>query len=412
MKILLICQYYHPEPFRVHDLCEALAKRGHELHVVTGMPNYPEGKFYAGYEHSGGSDEILNGVHVHRCRILPRKTGVINRFLNYYSYVFASMRYVRSRACSPVGGGKFDMVLIYQLSPVMMAEAGLGYKKRNRVPAVMYCLDLWPESLAAGGIRQSSPIYWFFGRISRRLYRNMDRILVTSRMFVPYLHERFGIDSSRIEYLPQYAEAFFAPSESQERKGEPIRLAFAGNIGAAQSIDTILDAAALLRNEAIEFHIAGGGVELERLRHRAEEESLSKVFFYGRKPALEMPEFYAAADAMIVTLQKNPVLSLTLPGKVQSYMAAGKPIIGAIDGETAAVIEEAQCGFCGPAEDAEVLAENIRRFCACEKKNDMVRHAAEYYSEHYDREAFLNRLEKELYAASSWREPCKEGQKV
>lgn len=396
MKILVICQYYHPEPFRVHDLCEALAERGHELHVVTGMPNYPEGRFYAGYEHSGGSDELLNGVHVHRCPILPRKTGVINRFLNYYSFVFSSMRYVRSRACVPVGGGKFDVVLIYQLSPVMMAEAGLCYKNKNRVPAVMYCLDLWPESLTAGGIRQGSLIYWLFGRISRRLYRNMDRILVTSRMFVPYLHERFGIDSSRIEYLPQYAEAFFAPSEPCERQQGPVRLAFAGNIGAAQSIDTILDAAALLREKPVEFHIIGGGTELERLRDRAARESLTNVVFHGRRPANEMPAYYSMADAMIVSLQRDPVLSLTLPGKVQSYMAAGKPIIGAIDGEAAAVIEEAQCGFCGPAEDAQLLVKNIELFVNSKDKEQLGINARRYYEEHFQRESFLDKLTKAL----------------
>ncbi len=404
MKILVICQYYHPEPFRVHDLCEALAERGHEIHVVTGIPNYPDGEFYAGYEHSGDSDEILNGVHVHRCPIRPRKTGAANRFLNYCSFALASKRYVRSRACVPDGGGKFDAVLIYQLSPVMMAEAGLAYKKKNRTPAVMYCLDLWPESLAAGGISQSSPIYRFFGRISRRLYRGMDRILVTSKMFAPYLHERFGIDSGRIEYLPQYAESFFAPSESHERKEGPIRLAFAGNIGSAQSVDTILDAAALLRGEKVEFHIAGSGVELERLRRRADEESLTNVFFYGRKPATEMPDFYAAADAMLVTLQKDPVLSLTLPGKVQSYMAAGKPIIGAIDGEAAAVIGEAQCGFCGPAEDAGTLADNLPRFCSCDGREKLGRNAAEYYRDHFDRAVFLNALEENIKSVLPRRE--------
>lgn len=400
MKILVVCQYYYPEPFRVHDLCEALAARGHELHVVTGLPNYPEGVVYPGYENSGDTDEMLNDVKVHRCRILPRRTGMLNRLLNYYSFVFASLRYVRSRACRPADGGAFDAVLIYQLSPVMMAEAGLAYKKKHRVPALMYCLDLWPESLAAGGLRQGSPVYRLFNRISRRLYRGMDRILVTSRLFAPYLQEQFEIDGDKIAYLPQYAEAFFAPSETAERKAGPVRLVFAGNIGTAQSIDTILDAASLLRDAAVEFHLVGSGSELDHMRSRAEKEALSNVIFYGRRPAQEMPALYAMADAMLVTLQKNPVLSRTLPGKVQSYMAAGKPIIGAIDGEAVAVIKEANCGFCGPAEDAKTLAANILRFYACDYRDELARNAVKYYREHFDRELFLNTLDQELQAVA------------
>lgn len=395
-KILVICQYYKPEPFRISDICEEMVRRGHEVQVVTGYPNYPEGVLYDGYGKGKHIDEVINGVKVHRCYTVPRETGTVKRMMNYYSYAASATKYVLSGQCVASDGGKFDVVFCNQLSPVMMADAAIAYKKKHRVPIVMYCLDLWPESLIAGGITRESKIYKYYHHVSKRIYRQMDKILITSRMFSDYLQKEFGIKKSRIEYLPQYAEGIFEELPAKEENGT-FDFMFAGNIGEIQSVETILKAAEYLQNEPVKIHIIGGGTDLERLQKIKEEEQLDNVVFYGRRPLEEMPEFYKKADAMLVTLAADPVLSLTLPGKVQSYMAVGKPIIGAIDGETKKVIEEAECGLCGNADNAELLAENIRRFISDDiDRKQFGRNARKFYERYFQTELFMNKLEKEL----------------
>ena len=391
MKILVICQYYYPEPFRISDICEEMVKRGHEVTVVTGTPNYPEGEIYKGYENNARADEVINGVHVHRCPIFPRKTGVLHRMLNYFSYPWQAKKYVKNLMASD--GKPFDVVFVNQLSPVMMAEPAIAYKKRYGTPVVMYCLDLWPESLAAGGIKSTSLIYKAFHKISKRIYREMDRILITSRKFRGYLKDEFGIDDTVIEYLPQYAEGLFKPLPFRQNAGG-INLLFAGNIGEIQGVETIVKAAKKIHDKRVHFHIVGGGTDLERLKELSK--GLENITFYGRRPLEEMPQFYAMADAMLVTLKADPVLSLTLPGKVQSYMAVGKPIIGAIDGEASEVIIEAHCGYCGKAEDVNSLVENVTSFMECDDKKQIGINARLFYERHFERNKYMNELEQKL----------------
>ena len=392
-KILVICQYYKPEPFRISDICEEMVRRGHEVLVVTGYPNYPEGILYEGYGKGKHIDEVINGVKVHRCYTIPRETGTVKRMLNYYSYATSSTKYVLSDKCVAMDGKPFDVVFCNQLSPVMMADAAIAYKKKYKVPAVMYCLDLWPESLIAGGITRESVIYKYFHHVSKKIYRQMDKILITSRLFSNYLIKEFNIKKEKIEYLPQYAEGIFERISPKKENGT-FDFVFAGNIGAVQSVETVIKAAELLKDEPVRFHIVGGGTDLERLQQKAK--GLEHVIFYGRRPLEEMPEYYAKADAMLVTLAADPVLSLTLPGKVQSYMAVGKPIIGAIDGETKNTIKKAQCGFCGKADDASELAENIKRFINCGDRATMGQRARKYYEENFEEKLFMNKLEQKL----------------
>lgn len=391
MKILVICQYYYPEPFRIHNICEELVRRGHEVTVVTGEPNYPEGTIYKGYENHKISEEILNGVRVQRCPIIPRKTGTVYRALNYYSYSFSAKRFVLSKRCIASDGKAFDIVFVNQLSPVMMAEPAIAYKEKYNIPILMYCLDLWPASLIAGGVKKNSLSYKFFHKVSKRIYTKMDRILVTSKMFKQYLMENFNVDEEDIEYLPQYAEDVFKPLSCSKEK-DTVDFMFAGNIGTAQSVITILKAAEFLKNEPkIHFHIIGGGTELPMLQEKSK--NLSNVTFYGRRPLEEMPYFYNKADAMIVTLKADPILSYTLPGKVQSYMAVGKPIIGAINGEAADVINNSGCGFCGKAEDVDELVSNIRKFVKFNNKEILCINSRAFYEKEFNRVKFMDRLE-------------------
>lgn len=367
-----------------------MVRRGHEVHVVTGYPNYPEGILYEGYGKGKKIDEIINGVKVHRCYTVPRETGAVKRMLNYYSYAISSVKYVLSKECKATDGKSFDVAFCNQLSPVMMAYAAMAYKKKYKVPVIMYCLDLWPESLIAGGITRESVLYKYYHRVSKNIYKKMDKILITSRMFSEYLQNEFGIEKERIEYLPQYAEGIFEKAKQKETT-ETFDFMFAGNIGAIQNVDSIIEAASLLKEEPVRFHIIGSGSDLERLQKLGEK--AENVIFYGRRPLEEMPDFYAKADAMLITLQADPVLSMTLPGKVQSYMAVGKPIIGAIDGETKKVIEDAKCGYCGKAEDAKELSENIKQFIKNPEKGLMGENARAYYEQNFEQEKFMDQLE-------------------
>lgn len=392
-KILVVCQYYKPEPFRISDICEEMVRRGHEIQVVTGYPNYPEGILYEGYGKGKHIDEVINGVNVHRCFTIPRETGTVKRMENYYSYAASSTAYVLSKDCVASDGNPFDVVYCNQLSPVMMADAAIAYKKKYKVPVVMYCMDLWPESLIAGGITRESLVYKYYHHVSKRIYRQMDKILITSQMFSDYLRAEFDIKKDKIEYLPQYAEGIFKKLPYKE-PGETIDLVFAGNIGIVQNVDIIVEAARKISDKTVRFHIVGGGTDLDRLKKMAA--GLENVIFYGRRPLEEMPDFYAKADAMLVTLKDDPVLSLTLPGKVQSYMAVGKPIIGAIDGEAASVIDQAQCGFCGKAGDVDQFINNIYSFINYDNRKSLGENARAFYESYFEKTKFMDTLEKEL----------------
>lgn len=392
MKILVVCQHYWPEPYPLTDVCEELASRGHIVHVVTGVPNYPMGKIYADYRGGRRRQQCHNGVHITRTFTIPRRNNVLFRGLNYFSYAISSSWHI---AHLP---DDYDVVFANQTSPVIMSSAAVLYARKHAKKLVLYCMDLWPACLAAGGVEQSSVVYRVFNQISRKIYKKADRILITSRMFREYLVEQHKVRQQRLVWLPQYADAKFRQKLPAKKSRKTIDLMFAGNVGAAQSLDTVLEAAQLLRQEIpnLCWHIVGDGSELERLKNQAAKCGLDNIVFYGRKPLQEMPELYAQADAMLVTLTADPLISLTLPGKVQTYMAAGKPILAAANGEIPKTIGMAQCGFCAAAEDAQGLAQAVRRFLHSPDKEQLGVNAKKYYETHFTRACFMDRLEQEL----------------
>ena len=409
MKILVVCQHYYPEPFRLPDICEELVSRGHEVTVITGEPNYPEGEFYPGYENHkrAGEEETIRGVRVHRCHTVPRKTGVLRRVLNYYSFAASGKKYAKSTACTAADGSPFDVVFVNQLSPVMMANPALAYKKKHGTPLVIYTLDLWPESLTAGGIRRGSLIYRHYHKVAERIYRAADRILVSSQMFRGYFEKEFGIATAA--YLPQYAETLFTPDACRKTPDGTVDLMFAGNVGAAQGVDTIIRAAALTKEiPNLRWHIVGGGSELEHIRALAKDLHADNVIFHGRQPVEKMPEYYAMADAMLVTMKENPVISYTLPGKVQTYMAAGKPIVASADGETADVIRTSGCGFVSPAGNEKMLVDNVLRLME-EKRFETLGAAALAYCERtFSKEKVMRDLITALEACAGQSEEQKD----
>lgn len=385
MKILVVCQYYTPEPFRHPDICEELAKNGNDVLVVTGTPNYPMGKVYEGYERGNRKDETLNGVRVHRCYTVERKNNLFFRVLNYISFAVTSTNYIKRLK------EEFDVVFVNQLSPVTMAKAAIKYKRIHKIPLALYCLDLWPESAVIGNIKKGSFFYRILHRISEHIYKSADTILVSSQSFSEYFENEFGIRNT--VYLPQYADDVFTPENCKKTPDGNIDLMFAGNIGAAQGLDTVIDAVRLLKStKNLKLHIVGDGSELERLKKDAAD--LPQIIFHGRQPLEKMPEYYAMADAMLVTL-KSGELNATLPGKVQTYLAAGKPIIVSADGETKDVINAAKCGYCSPSGDASALAENIKKFIADDKEM-LGKNAQKYYDDNFSKVAFVTNIQKAM----------------
>lgn len=392
LKLLVVCQYYHPEPFRVTDLCETLVSRGHDVTVLTGIPNYPEGVVPQEYRGGKRREETINGVKVIRSFQFARGQGTLRRMLNYFSFSRFAKAKVRRLP------GDFDAVFVNQLSPVMMAEPAIKYARRHGKPLLLYCLDLWPASLVAGGVGESSPIYKLFLKISRRIYSSADRVLVTSQSFIDYFGGELGISGSLPGYLPQYAEEMFAQQTAQPVSTNfKYNFVFAGNIGDVQSVDTIIKAAAIVRERTdVGFHIVGEGSALEECRALAQNLELENVVFYGRRPVDEMPSFYAMADALLCTLRNRPVLAATLPGKVQSYMAAGKPVIGSIGGEAERIINQSGCGLCCPPENPELLAETLIRFLESGRAQEMGAAGKQYYINNFSKERFFATLEDEL----------------
>ncbi len=392
MKILVVCQHYWPEPYPLTAVCEALAARGHKVDVVTDVPNYPLGKIYPGYRLFGNEPEERNGVRIFRCFTVPRGNNVIFRVLNYYSYSLSSAVFVRKL------DDDYDVIFANQSSPIMMVRAAAKYRRKHNKKMVLYCMDLWPASLAAGGLT-SGPAYNYYLKVSQNYYKQADRILVTSRMFTGYLKEVIGIDENVIDYLPQFADGAYS-SLPVRKMGETVNLTFAGNVGKAQNLDLVLKAAEILQKQSAEkkviFNIIGDGSEKDRLQALAQEKGLENVVFHGRLSQEELLPHYQKADAMLLTLTSNPVIALTLPAKTQGYMAAGKPIIAAASGEIPRVIAEAQCGYCVDPEDAEGMAEAIRKFVSNGDTYTMGEKARSYYNAHFEKEHVMDVLERHL----------------
>lgn len=388
MRILVICQYYHPEQFRITEICEGLVRRGHAVTVLTGLPNYPSGRITAGYRWHRRRDEVIRGVRVVRCAEIGRRPGSIGLFMNYLSYMLsASVRtLVLHRA--------IDVVFVYQLSPVTMGVPGVLLSHRSRRPLYLYCCDIWPESVKA--LLPGEGSIWFRGAnaISRYVYGNCDRVAVSSAPFIDYMVEQHGLEPDRITYIPTHSED---PGPVAGRAHQPgtASFVFTGNVGLVQDLDCIIDAVKELRDlDGVHVHIVGGGSYLDAAMARVSRESLDHMMtFYGHRPVEEMSRYYEMSDACIVTLKPGSLVSHTLPSKLPAYMAAGRPVIGAIDGAARQVIEEAGCGLVVGAGDAHALASAMRHF-ADHPVNyaECGSRARAYFEAHFTLEQYLDSL--------------------
>ncbi len=411
MKILLVSQYFWPESFRVNDLVRAWQERGHRVTVLTGIPNYPEGRPYTGYSAFGPAAERFGDSRVVRVPLLPRGRGNRLRLaVNYLSFALSAslLGPVRCR-------GRFDCVFVYQLSPVTVGIPGAVLRRLRGVPMALWVQDLWPETLTAIDAVRSPLLLGIVRRLVRWIYRRCDLLLVQSRGFVSAV-EKCGADPVRVRHLPNWSESFYRPVEvaadAPERAALPRGFValFAGNLGDAQSLETILEAAERLRDAPqIQWVLLGEGSRRRWLEREISRRRLGEsVHWLGAHPAESMPRWLCAADALVITLRAGDAISRTVPTKLQSYMACGRPILGALDGEGADIVRHAGAGLIGPAGDAAELAANALALAgrSAADRAAMGRAGREYFLGYFEREALVGRLEtwlEELTAANGQR---------
>lgn len=392
MKILVVCQHFYPETFRVNDICYELVKKGHEVTVLTGLPNYPKGNIYEGYRWFRNRNQVHNGVKIKRCSLVGRKKSTLMMGINYLWFAFFGC--IKALFMKK----DFDVVYVYQLSPITMCWPAIVVSKSKKIPLILHCLDQWPISVTTGPIGEDSLLYKILYKISVWTYRKSDRIIISSKSFEQYFEKELHISAmdKGLVYYPSYAESIY--SDLDKIEDDIFDIVFAGNIGPAQSVETIVEAANLLKEyKKIKFHIVGDGLNLIECKNMAIDYGLKNIEFYGFHPVEEMKTYYSLADCFIITMVDNKVVNSTLPAKIQSYMLAGKPIVGAISGEVKAVVEEAKCGYCTNSGNYENLAEIILRVYN-DKDNLTIlgKNALNYYKSNFEKEKCIKDLENIL----------------
>ncbi len=395
IHILVVSQYFYPEAFRINDMAVEWVRRGYRVTVLTGIPNYPEGRFFDGYGFCARRCECWNGVKIIRLPVVPRGKGGIRLVLNYASFACSSWiwnKITRLRA---------DLVFTYEVSPMTQALAGCWHAGKNHVPHYLYVTDLWPENVeSVTGIRHKAVILPL-QMMSDYIYRHSERILTSSRSFMEPVRKR-GIDASRIEFWPQYAEDFYRPAEKKgsllPQDGVP-NLVFAGNAGRAQGLDILVRAAVLLRRENIHvrFYIIGNGRCLGELKRSVKSARVERYFgFIPQVPAEEVPRYFAFADALLITLAESDVFSRTIPAKTQSCMACGRPVLVSADGEVQEIIKAAGAGLCSGAGDACEFVGIIKEFLDMGEgqRKQLAENALSYSGKYFNKEQLLGRLDE------------------
>jgi len=403
--IVVISQYFYPEEFRINDICIEWVKKGYEVTVVTGIPNYPKGKFYKGYNFFNKRAEKHHGINIIRLPIVPRGNGKISLALNYFSFVVSGYIWCKLTKI------KADLVFIYEVSPMTQALPGVWYASKNKIPSYLYVTDLWPDNVEIVAGVKNTFILNSIGKMVDYIYKKCDRIFTSSQSFVEAIENR-KIDKEKLEFWPQYAEDFYKKLDQEEVRVEEIpnddffNVIFAGNIGYAQGLEILPKVAEMIKNEGLKvrFNIVGDGRYKEVLKKIVLDKDLEKYFnFISKQPPQRISEFMAVSDATLITLAKNKVFAITIPAKTQSCLACGIPIIVSADGEIQDIINEAKAGVCGNAGDAKKLFENIKLMSKLsnDNLNEMGINAVNYYNEKFDKNKLLLKMDKWLLKSKS-----------
>ena len=403
MRVLVVSQYFWPEGFRINDLVKSLVERGIEVDVLTGKPNYPEGLIYDGYRASGCSTESWSGANIFRVPLFPRgKNSSIRLALNYLSFIVSGV------LCGPflLRNRKYDVVFVYGLSPILLAIPAvfISWLKGNKL--VVWVQDLWPQSLSATGYINSTFLLQCVEVVVRWIYRHTDLLLVQSRAFVAAVSAL--APGKPVIYYPNSVDSSFAIPSDMDRKDTQIEeleagfpVIFAGNIGAAQAVECIFEAAQILQEVAqIRFVIFGNGSKWVWLRDRIADLGLTNIFLAGRFPIEAMPAYLQKAEVLLVSLSDKPIFSLTVPNKIQAYMATGKPIVASLNGEGARLVMESGAGISSPAEDPVALAKAILSLyqMSADQRRKIGENGRAYYRNHFDHEVLVDQLIDHLNA--------------
>ena len=393
MKVLILSQYFWPESFRINEVAQSLRKEGCDVSVLTGHPNYPDGKTFSGYRAYSWGRQEQDGIHIYRVPLAPRGCGSASKLIaNYLSFIVAG---------SLVGTWllrreRFDVVFVYGVSPILKVFPAWVIRRITGGALVTWVQDLWPASLQVTGFVRNPRVLRSVAAVVRWLYRRNDLLLVQSCGFIPLVAAMAG--PTPVEYHPNPGElAFLAAPEcaSALELGPGFTVVFAGNLGTVQALDTVLGAAELLRDASdIQFVLIGSGSRGDWLQQEVRRIGLTNVRFPGRFPVHAMPGILVQASVLLVSLVRDPVLAQTVPSKIQAYLATGRPIIASLDGEGARVVAESGAGRVCPAEDAVALAEAIRglRDLSPQAREQMGAAGKAYYLKHFEPTMLARRL--------------------
>jgi len=403
LNILIVSQYFWPENFRINDVVKTLTEKGHIVDVLTGKPNYPDGDIFSDYSVWGTSKEVWNNSTLYRIPLIPRgKKSTLRLIANYLSFVIFGVLLgpwlLRKK--------RYDVIFVYGVSPILKAIPAIFLSWFKKCPSVIWVQDLWPESLEATGYVQNKHILGVVGSLVRWIYRHVDLLLVQSHAFVKQVSQMSA--NIPVLYYPNSVDTSFSkPANILVRESSILdngfSILFAGNVGTAQAVETIVEAANLLKEyQDINFVILGSGSRLEWMKEQVIQRQLKNLHLLGRFPVETMPTFMQKASSLLVSLTEQPIFTMTVPNKVQAYMASGKPILACLNGEGARVVTEAKAGISISAEDAHGLADAILKLyqMSDQQRDEIGENGRCYYKTHYDHEMLVEQLIEHFKNAS------------
>lgn len=391
MKILIISQYFYPENFRINDLALELKNRGHKITVLTGLPNYPKGEYFDGYDDKKNCDEIWNDIPIYRCKLRPRKTGSVNLIKNYLSFVIEANKKLKE-----LENQDFDLIYVFEVSPITVALPAIKFKKKKKIPIVINIQDLWPENIIAVTGITNFIVIGLVNKMVNYIYKHCDLILTASPSFVDKIRDRIK-NKDKVAYWPQYSIVNRTNEDVSLYNKDFFNIVFTGNIGEAQGIDLAIEAANILKNEKICWHFVGDGRNRKKLEKMVKEYNIDeKVIFHGFHPEKEIPKYLKDADAALLILKPNPIFEMTIPAKLQTYLACGVPILGCVSGEGKRIIEESNAGIVSDEISVEALVKACQKFINL-NSNDLNAYkdkAFQYGDDNFNKNNLILDLEK------------------
>ncbi len=381
-KILFICQNFWPENFRSTDVVNNLVNSGCEVEVLTSNPNYPEGKIYKGYKwYNFKSENYKKKFIIHRVPTIPRgNSNYLQIFLNYLSFIFFGIIF----GVFKLRKKNFDVILVFAASPIFQSLVGYIFKILKKIKLVIWVQDLWPENLQALNIVKNKLILKIIYYLTSYTYNLSDILIAQSKSFKKILKKRSK--KKKIFYLPNFAENL-NKKVIKQNKNKKFIILYAGNIGKAQKLITLLKSANELRyNKKLIIKIFGDGVELKKLKYYKNKNNLKNVKFYGKIPSSQIYVEYKKADALYLSLANNKFLNFTIPAKLQTYFSMSRPIIASASGEIKELINESKAGFCSRPENEKMLTKNILKMINLKKNKikSLKNNSKKYYLRNFD----------------------------